>query len=76
MIPGLDIAPCIEMGTLRAAATFQDPDVQIRQGEDQPACIRLEEGGVVVELEFPDHQSLARFQLRLASLKPERRRRV
>lgn len=74
MSPALDIGPSLEMGTLRAAATFQDPDVRLTHTEERPACLRMEEGGVVVELEFPDRQSLARFQRRVASLKPERRR--
>ena len=68
MKPELDISACIEMGRLRAAATFEDPILELRQGEDQPSCLRLEEGGVVVDLEFPDSRSLARFQRRMAAL--------
>lgn len=75
MNPTLDIAPFLEMGTLRAAATLQDPDVRLTATEERPACMVIEEGGVVVELEFPDTGSLRRFQHRVASLSPTALRR-
>lgn len=74
MSPTLDICTALELGTLKAAATFQDPDVQITETEDAPASLRMEEGRVVVVLEFPDRQCLARFQRRVAALKPAGRR--
>jgi len=74
--PGLDIAPALETGTLRATATFQDPDVRLRDGSDDDAPrLLIEEGGVAVELEFPDPGSLRRFQRRVAALHPTAPRR-
>jgi hypothetical protein len=73
---GLDIAPALETGTLRATATFQDPDVRLREAdEDAPPRVLVEEGGVAVELEFPDHGSLRRFQRRVAALRSTASRR-
>jgi len=69
--PGLDIAPVLDTGTLRATATFQDPDVRVRHpaSTDEPPRVLIEEGGVAVELEFPDFGSLRRFQRRLARIR-------
>jgi hypothetical protein len=73
---GLDIAPALETGTLRATATFQDPDVRLREADkDAPPRVLVEEGGVAVELEFPDHGSLRRFQRRVAALRSTASRR-
>jgi hypothetical protein len=73
---GLDIAPALETGTLRATATFQDPDVRLREAsQDESPRVLVEEGGVAVELEFPDHGSLRRFQRRVAALRPTASRR-
>ena len=73
---GLDIAPALETGTLRATATFQDPDVRLREAsQDEPPRVLVEEGGVAVELEFPDHGSLRRFQRRVAALRSTASRR-
>ena len=73
---GLDIAPALETGTLRATASFQDPDVRLREAsEDEPPRVLVEEGGVAVELEFPDHGSLRRFQRRVAALRSTASRR-
>jgi len=75
--PGLDIAPVLETGTLRATATFQDPDVRVqhRASADEPPRVLIEEGGVAVELEFPDLGSLRRFQRRVAALRSTASRR-
>ena len=73
---GLDIAPALETGTLRATATFQDPDVRLREAsQDEPPRVLVEEGGVAVELEVPDHGSLRRFQRRVAALRSTASRR-
>lgn len=70
MTPGLEIGPALATGTLRASANFQDPDVQLREeSEDEPPRVVIEEGGVAVELEFPDLGSLRRFQRRVAALR-------
>lgn len=75
MSPGLDVRPCLEGGMLRATATFQDPVVSLREPDGDALRLVLEEGGVVVELEFPDLGSVARFQRRLAALLPSPRHR-
>ncbi len=76
MKPCLDVAPCLEMGTLRASANFQDPDVRLTFDGDDLPCVRLEEGGVIVVLEFPDLDCLTRFVRRLARLPVPGRRRT
>jgi len=75
MRAGMSLAPTLETGTLTANATFQDPDVRLAgRGDDVPA-VRIEEGGVIVVLEFPDLDCLTRFVRRLARLPvPVRRR--
>jgi len=74
--PGLNIAPALETGTLRATATFQEPDVRLREAHaDEPTRVLIEEGGVAVELEFPDLGSLRRFQRRVAALRSTASRR-
>jgi hypothetical protein len=68
MRAGMSLAPTLETGTLTANATFQDPDVRLAgTGDDAPA-VRIEEGGVIVVLEFPDLDCLTRFVRRLARL--------
>lgn len=68
MKPELTLLPTLEMGRLTASATFQEPDIQLVERRGQPPTLQLEEGGVLVVLEFPDRESLARFQRRLAHL--------
>lgn len=76
MTPGLDIGPALVTGTLRASANFQEPDVRLREDDgDEPPRVLIEEGGVVVELEFPDLGSLRRFQRRVAALRSRSSRR-
>lgn len=58
--------PRLDVGTLTACASFQNPDVSLTAAHGHPPSVRLEEGGVVVVLEFPDREALARFQRRLA----------
>ncbi len=74
-MPGLSIGPALESGTLRASATFQEPLVQRREDDALSPRLLIEEGGVAVELEFPDLGSLRRFLRRLAALLPNRPRR-
>jgi len=68
MKPCLNMVPCLEMGNLRVNANLQDPDVRLSFDGDDVPCIRLEEGGVIVVLEFPDLVCLTRFVRRLARL--------
>ncbi len=75
-MPGLDIGPALVTGTLRASANLQEPDVRLRDDDgDEPPRVLIEEGGVVVELEFPDLGSLRRFQRRVAALRSRSARR-
>jgi len=64
------------VGTLRASANFQDPDVRLGLEADGPPSILIEEGGVLVVLEFPDLDCLTRFARRLAQLPVPGRRRT
>ncbi len=68
MKPCLDVAPCLEVGTLRASANFQDPDVRLNLEADGLPSLLIEEGGVLVVLEFPELDCLTRFVRRLARL--------
>jgi len=56
------------MGTLRASANFQDPDVRMADEGNEGPVVTIEEGGVTVELEFPDVDAVRRFQSRVAIL--------
>ena len=76
MKPEVTVMPALEAGLLRAAATLQDPDVRIASWSDQLPVLVIEEGGVVLELEFPDLASLTRFVRRLARLIATGRRRT
>ncbi len=68
MKPEVTVMPALEAGLLRAAATLQDPDVRLAPWSDELPVLVIEEGGVVLELEFPDLASLTRFVRRLARL--------
>lgn len=70
MSQSLRTALTLDRGMLRASATLQDPDVRLTSWDEDMPAISIEEGGVVLELEFPDRRSLARFQRRVAALKP------
>ena len=52
--PSLVPTLALEMGTLTARATLQDPVVRLDAPENGPALLTLEEGGVRLDLEFPD----------------------
>ena len=60
----------LERGTMRARATLQDPDVRVEQPLDASPHVCIDEGGVVLELAFPDLISIYRFQQRVARLRP------
>ncbi len=68
MTPELAILPTMEMGSLRAEAYFQDPDVQITRSRDDDPALQLEEAGIVMVLSFVDRESLRRFLYRLSHL--------
>lgn len=50
LVPGLSL----DLGSLTARASLQDPIVRIDATVDGPAVLTLEEGGVRLDLEFPD----------------------
>jgi hypothetical protein len=58
----------LERGTMRARATLQDPDVRAESSEERGPQLTIDEGGVVLELAFPDWVSIRRFQRRIAGL--------
>jgi len=61
--------PALEMGLLKASATFQDPFVHVAPWDHEMPTLTIEEGGVAIELEFPDVTALRRFQRRIADLR-------
>lgn len=63
------LMPALESGFMRATATLQDPVVTLLACGSSPPILCIEEAGVVVELEFPDAESLARFQERVAAVR-------
>ncbi len=68
MIPRLQMLLAQEFGRMKASATLQDPVLQLELDEDTPR-LSITEGGVEVELEFPDRLSLRRFLRRLTTLR-------
>lgn len=63
--PSLNPALALEMGTLTARATLQDPDVRVEPAPDGPTTLTIEEGGVRLDLDFPDLDAVARFERRV-----------
>ncbi len=55
-------------GSLRAHAVLQDPDVRLPGDPGEPPTVTIEEGGVVLAIEFPDIDCVRRFQVRVAQL--------
>ena len=66
--PQLLLTPALEGGLLKASATVQDPDVRLSCWGGQMPVLTIEEGGVVIEVEFADRDALLRFQHRVAAL--------
>lgn len=66
--PRMLLAPGLEPGLLKASATVQDPDVRLSCWDAQMPVLAIEEGGVVIELEFADRDGFLRFQRRVAAL--------
>ena len=69
MIPRLQLQLAQDLGQLKAYATLQDPILQLALDEDAPPRLSIVEGGVEVELAFPDRLSLRRFLRRLTTLR-------
>ena len=59
--------PTLDFGMTRTIATLQDPVVTVSDRETDPLTLCIEEAGIMLELEFPDGESLARFQQRVAA---------
>ena len=62
------ITPTLEIGGTRVTATLQDPVLTLSAWDGEMPTLCIEEGGVVVELEFPDVESFRRFKTRVAAL--------
>ncbi len=69
MIPRLQMLLAQEPGRLKASATLQEPVLQLELDDDTPPRLSICEGGVEVELAFPDRLSLRRFLRRLKTLR-------
>jgi len=63
------LTPALELGLMKATASLQDPEVTLSPWDGDMPTLCIEEGGGVVELEFPDAESLRRFQQRIAALR-------
>lgn len=63
--PGLVPGLALEMGSLTARATLQDPDVRVEPDPDGPTTLTIEEGGVRLDLDFPDVDAVERFERRV-----------
>lgn len=73
MKPQLDVGLALELGSLSARASLQDPDVRVEALEDGPTTLTIEEGGVRLDLDFPDSSAVARFRRRLGRVRlPDR----
>ncbi len=63
--PSLEPILAMELGSLSARATFQEPMVRLEATSDGPALLVLEEGGVRIDLELPDVDCVARLYRRI-----------
>lgn len=61
--------PALEGGLLKASATLQAPTVQLSCWDTSMPTLSIEEGGVVVELEFADLRALRRFRRQITALR-------
>ncbi len=68
MKPGLAMTLAQERGALTAIASVEAPDVRVEAPADGPVTVVIEEGGVRVDLAFPDATSVARFGRRVRAV--------
>jgi hypothetical protein len=61
-------ATIIEGGRMQARASFQFPEVELKVVDDQPIVV-IDEGGILLELEFFDDCTLEHFKEKVASLR-------
>jgi hypothetical protein len=67
VIPGLSLCLAQLRGRLSARASLESPCVSVAVEPGEAPLLRIEEGGVSVELEFPDAESIRRFQHQVGS---------
>lgn len=65
MKPALTTTLAQDRGTLTARATLEDPDVRLDTPDGEAPTLTIEEGGVRVDLAFPDADCIRRFQRRV-----------
>lgn len=63
--------PTLEFGQTRTFASLQFPEVTLSTNAPDLPTICIEEAGVILELEFPDAGTFARFQQRISALRWE-----
>lgn len=68
MRPALLTTLAQERGTLTARATLAEPDVRLDADAADGAVLTIEEGGVRVDLAFPDAACVRLFQHRVGRL--------
>ncbi len=71
MKPALQLCPVREMGMMKTAVTLEDPVVRLESWESGMPLVTVEEGGVVVELEFVSVETFRSFQRQVARLETE-----
>lgn len=69
MKPALVTGLAQERGTLTAKATLEDPDVRVDAPEGHAPVLTIEEGGVRVDLAFPDTDCIRRFARRVGRVR-------
>lgn len=63
--PSLDAGLALELGSLTARATLQDPVVRVETSQEGTTVLVIEEGAVRIDLDFPDPGCVRRFHARL-----------
>ena len=58
----------LEMGTMEVLAHMQEPEPTISRSTNDLPTLRIEEGGITVELEFLDNEQIHRFRARINRL--------
>lgn len=65
------LTPALEMGLMKATASYEAPEVTLFISELEMPTLCVDEAGVIVELSFPDREALEQFQQQVAALRIE-----
>jgi hypothetical protein len=64
----LSLALRQQQALMKVSATVQDPEVHLLAWQQGVPVLCIEDGGVAIEIEFTDPESLLGFQQRIANL--------